>query len=72
MLTMFPVDLLGTHFVVAIARGVRSDGFPRFGFLAVKVYGQTFTAVTRVRIPSGTPSKINYLELRLASGEKLR
>jgi hypothetical protein len=48
--------LLSTHFPLVLTRRVLSDGFLRFGFLAVAVYGQTFTAVTRVRIPSGTPT----------------
>jgi hypothetical protein len=43
------------------------DGFPRFGFLAVKVSVQTFTAVTRVRIPSGTPiESMAYMLYRLS------
>jgi hypothetical protein len=55
----------GAHWVpissLSIALRVLSDGFLRFGFLTVTVYGQTFTAVTRVRIPSGTPTKTKRL-----------
>jgi hypothetical protein len=53
--------LLSTHLPLVLARRVLSDGFLRFGFLAVTVYGHTFTAVTRVRIPSGTPTKTECL-----------
>jgi hypothetical protein len=56
--------LLSTHLPLVLARRVLSDGFLRFGFLAVTVYGHTFTAVTRVRIPSGTPNRINNLSCR--------
>jgi hypothetical protein len=38
--------LLSTHFPLVLARRVLSDGFLRFGFLAVAVYGQTFTVGT--------------------------
>jgi hypothetical protein len=51
------VDPLWTHSSVLTAQRMRSDGFLRSCFVAVAVYPGIFMAVTRVRIPSGTPTK---------------
>jgi hypothetical protein len=49
---------------------MRSDGFLHSGFLAVAVDDESFTAVTRVRIPSGTPNKTKNLGRIATSGGK--
>ena len=68
-LSGFPGPHWGPILLFSIALRMRSDGFRRLCFRTVTVYPGPFTALTRVRIPPGTPIEFNDLPEIFASQE---